>query len=306
MLGVSHAFVERKIISNFSATVSSPQIIGILGANGIGKSSLFKLINQEYSPNAGEIRFPEHLKIVYFDQHRASLDGNISLRRAMCEHGDHVIFQSRSIHVASWAKKFGFGPERLETPVNKLSGGEQARVLISQLMLQEADLLLLDEPNNDLDIKTLEVLEESLLSFSGSVMLITHDRYMLNRLCDSHWGFIGDGNLSVFASIDQWIAQVKLNSGADIKKPQAKATKEKKSDKKTKKLSYMEQREFDSMEGEIMSLESLLEQLNEEAEAPANRADSEKIQEISAKMQNTQEKIECLMHRWSELEEKLS
>jgi ATP-binding cassette subfamily F protein uup len=143
------------------------------------------------------------LRIVYFDQNRP-LDVNMSLRRALAPEGDSVIFQDRVIHVASWASKFLFTGEQLGQPVEKLSGGERARVLIAQLMLQPADILLLDEPTNDLDIPTLEILEESLLEFRGSLVLVTHDRYLLDRVSTVLLGLDGQGEVESFADYAQW------------------------------------------------------------------------------------------------------
>src|SRR5439155_16588629 len=139
------------------------------------------------------------LRVVTFDQHRARLDPDVSLRRTLAPSGDSVVWQGRSLHVAGWAKRFLFRPEQLETPVGRLSGGEQARVLIARLMLEPADLLLLDEPTNDLDIPTLEALEESLLQFPGAVVLVTHDRFLLDRVATTLLVLDGTGGATAFA-----------------------------------------------------------------------------------------------------------
>src|SRR5205823_9980013 len=143
------------------------------------------------------------LRIVYFDQSR-ELDPELTLRRALAPEGDSVVYQDRLIHVAAWAAKFLFAGEQLNQPVERLSGGERARVLIAQLMLQRADVLLLDEPTNDLDIPTLQILEESLLEFRGSLVLVTHDRYLLDRVSTVVLGLDGNGRAESFADYLQW------------------------------------------------------------------------------------------------------
>ena len=155
--------------------------VGLVGPNGSGKTTLLRLLRGEIEPTRGHIRRADQLRIVYFDQNR-ELDPDITLRRALAPDSDSVVYQDRVIHVASWAARFLFSSESLNQPVGRLSGGERARVLIAQLMLQPADVLLLDEPTNDLDIPTLEILEESLLEFRGALVLVTHDRYMMDRV----------------------------------------------------------------------------------------------------------------------------
>src|SRR6185369_12846075 len=155
--------------------------VGLLGPNDSGTTTLLRLLRGELTATGGNIRRADWLRTVYFDQSR-QLDTNVTLRRALAPEGDSVIYQDRTIHVASWASRFLFTGEQLNQPVERLSGGERARVLIAQLMLQPADVLLLDEPTNDLDIATLEILEESLIEFRGSLVLVTHDRYMLDRV----------------------------------------------------------------------------------------------------------------------------
>ena len=179
--------------------------VGLVGPNGSGKTTLLRLLRGELTARSGEIRRAEWLRIVYFDQTR-ELDTNVTLRRALAPEGDSVIYQDRVIHVASWAARFLFTGEQLNQPVERLSGGERARVLIAQLMLQPADVLLLDEPTNDLDIPTLEILEESLLEFRGSLVLVTHDRYMLDRVSTIVLGLDGQGGAESFADYSQWEA----------------------------------------------------------------------------------------------------
>src|SRR6267142_2828155 len=176
--------------------------VGMVGQNGSEKSTLLRLLLGELQPAAGKIRKADNLRVVYFDQNRR-LDPDVMLRRALAPDSDSVIYQDRVIHVASWAARFLFSGEDLNRPVGRLSGGERARVLIAQLMLQPADVLLLDEPTNDLDIPTLEILEESLLEYPGALVLVTHDRYMMDRVSTVVLGLDGLGGSEVFADYAQ-------------------------------------------------------------------------------------------------------
>ena len=177
--------------------------LGLVGPNGSGKTTLLRLLRGEAEQDMGEIRRADELRVVYFDQNRP-LNLDVTLRRALAPESDSVIYQDRVIHVASWAARFLFSGEQLNQPVGRLSGGERARVLIAQLMLQPADVLLLDEPTNDLDIPTLEILEESLLEFSGALVLVTHDRYMLDRVSTAVLGLGRTGSAERFADYAQW------------------------------------------------------------------------------------------------------
>jgi ATP-binding cassette subfamily F protein uup len=193
---VAYEIGKRTLFSALNFTITAGMRVGLVGPNGSGKTTLLRLFRGDLAASSGEIRRADRLRIVYFDQSR-ELDSNTTLRRALAPQGDSVIYQDRVIHVASWAARFLFTGEQLNQPVERLSGGERARVLIAQLMLQPADVLLLDEPTNDLDIPTLEILEASLLEFTGSLVLVTHDRYMLDRLSTIVLGLDGPmGNLA--------------------------------------------------------------------------------------------------------------
>src|ERR1700683_516909 len=195
----------RELFTKFSFTLVQGMRVGLVGPNGSGKTTLLRLLRGEITPGSGQIHKADSLRIVYFDQKR-ELDPDLSLRRALAPDSDSVIYQDRVIHVAAWAAKFLFSAEDLNQRVGKLSGGERARVLIAQLMLQPADVLLLDEPTNDLDIPTLEILEQSLLEFRGSLVLVTHDRYMLDRVSTVVLGLDGLGEAERFADYSQWEA----------------------------------------------------------------------------------------------------
>ena len=196
----------RRLFQNLNLTLAPGVRVGLVGANGSGKTTLLKLLEGAMEPDEGTIQRADRLQIVSFAQDRgAHLDLETSLRRALCPEGDSVIYRGRPIHVAGWAKRFLFRDEQLDMPVSRLSGGERARVMIARLMLSAADVLLLDEPTNDLDIPTLEVLEDSLLEFSGAVVLVSHDRYLLDRVSTTVIGLDG-GEGGLFADYSQWEA----------------------------------------------------------------------------------------------------
>ena len=196
---------DREILRGVSVTLTNGLKLGLAGANGSGKTTLLRAITGEIPLSAGEIRRAPGLRIVYFSQMR-ELDTSLTLRRTLAPDSDSVIYQDRVVHVASYASRFLFTSEQLNQPVERLSGGERARVLIARLMLQPADVLILDEPTNDLDIPTLEILEESLLEFPGALVLVTHDRYLLDRVTNAVLGLDGRGNAALFADYLQWEA----------------------------------------------------------------------------------------------------
>ena len=202
---VSFEIGGRMLFQDLNFILTAGMRVGLVGANGSGKTTLLRLLSRELAPTAGDISTADALQIVYFNQNRV-LDPDLTLRRALAPESDSVIYQDCVIHVASWAARFMFTGEQLNQPVGRLSGGERARVLIARLMLQPADVLLLDEPTNDLDIPTLEVLEESLLEFRGALVLVTHDRYLLDRVSTAVVGLDGLGAAGRFADYLQWEA----------------------------------------------------------------------------------------------------
>jgi ATP-binding cassette subfamily F protein uup len=259
--------------------------------------------NDGLKPDNGIVKTADKLRIVNFDQRREQLDQQQTLRRALAPDGDSVLYQDRSIHVVSWAKRFLFRPDQLETPVARLSGGEQARILIAALMRQPADVLLLDEPTNDLDIPSLDVLEESLSEFPGALVLVTHDRFMLDRICDQVLGFDGKGKASFFADYEQWLrALAAAESPQPVKKAAPSAAPEKK--KTGKKLSYLDQREYDLMEEIILAAENRQEKLEARLHEPELVADPAKLAECWEELEAAQKETARLYHRWEELEHK--
>src|SRR5580692_8049032 len=240
---------EKKIVEGLNFLVTNGVRVGLVGPNGSGKTTLLRLLTGELEPTAGTIKKAASLKIVYFSQMR-ELEEEVTLRRALAPDSDSVVYQGRVVHVASYATKFLFTSEQLNQPVERLSGGERARVLIAKLMLEPADLLLLDEPTNDLDIATLEILEESLLEYSGALVLVTHDRYMLDRVSTIVLGLDGLGHAESFADYSQcdvWQREqgsANSDGSSPVSGPVAVEAKASPASVGKKKLSYLEAREY--------------------------------------------------------------
>jgi ABC transport system ATP-binding/permease protein len=282
--------------------------VGLVGPNGSGKTTLLRLLRGEIQPTSGAIRRADFLRVVYFDQNRV-LDPDVTLRRALAPDSDAVVYQDRVIHVASWAARFLFTGEQLNQPVGRLSGGERARVLIAQLMLQPADLLLLDEPTNDLDIPTLEILEESLLEYAGALVLVTHDRYMLDRISTMVLGLDGRGGAEAFADYlqwEEWQAESKQPARAESDGSAAAKPAKAAESSARKKLSYLEAREFATIEQRIAQAEETLQQKRAAAENPAIASDATRLLTAHAEMDVAQKAVDELYSRWAELESKQS
>jgi ABC transport system ATP-binding/permease protein len=296
---LEYGFAERKLFAGLNFVFGAGTRIGLVGPNGSGKTTLLRLLRGEIEPGSGSIKRATGLRTVYFDQNRI-LPPDITLRRALAPDSDSVIYQDRVIHVASWAARFLFNGDQLNQPVGRLSGGERARVLIARLMLEPADLLLLDEPTNDLDIPTLEILEESLLEFRGVLVLVTHDRYMLDRVCTTVLGLDGRGNAESFADYSQW------DTWQRQPQPEAKTAvqQEKRSPTGKKKLSYLEAREFAGIEDRVTAAEEQLARERSVVEDPAVATDAVRLQEALQAMEQAQTLLDELYARWAELEAK--
>jgi ATP-binding cassette subfamily F protein uup len=297
----------RKIVEHLSFLIANGVRVGLVGPNGSGKTTILRLLSGELSPSSGEVIKAGSLRTVYFSQTRELPEG-VTLRRALAPDSDSVVYQGRVVHVASYAQKFLFSGDQLNQPVERLSGGERARVLIARLMLEPADLLLLDEPTNDLDIATLEVLEESLLEYKGALVLVTHDRYMLDRVSTTVLGLDGKGQATVFADYGQW-EQWFLNrqdSRTERDAPAAKvvATAEVASAPSRKKLSYLEAREFATIEERVEAVDARLDAARDRVNDPKVAVDAAKLTEALAEMETAQNELDTLYARWAELTEK--
>ena len=287
----------RLLFQHLDLTLAPGTKLGLIGPNGSGKTTLIRLLTGDASPDSGTIKRADGLRVVLFDQSREQLDKKLSLRDALSPNSDTVIYRDNPMHVSGWAKKFLFKTEQLQTPIRFLSGGEQARILIAQLMLRPADVLILDEPTNDLDIPTLEVLEDSLLSFPGALVLVTHDRYLLDRVSTNLLALDGSGGVGHFIGLDQWVA-------SQQPKPTLAATKPKYIPPAPNRLPTAERKELAQMEAKIGAAEQEVSGLQASLEDPAVASDAEKLHAVWNALPAAQKAVAALYARWEELEAK--
>lgn len=341
---ITKAYGDRVLFRNLDLVLSPGQCLGLLGRNGSGKSTLIKVLTGEIEPDPptpealraaaeavnlppglpppGTVRRADKLRTVVFSQHRTEIDPGATLADALSPNSDAVIYRGRTLHINTWARKFLFRAEQLKQPIRSLSGGEQARIHIARLMLEPADILVLDEPTNDLDIPSLEVLEESLEEFPGAVVLVTHDRAMLARL-STHLiviGFGENGEAGHFVDYEQWqradaarkaaakrkadprpaaAASAPADAGSDA--PAAASASAPAATPK-KKLTYKEQRELAEIEPEIHRTEELAKKLEAEMNDPNVIADYKKFEDVSRAFAAAQAKVTALFERWAELD----
>lgn len=303
--GVQKSLGGKLIVSAVDILLGPGERIGLLGPNGSGKTTFLKLLAGTVEPDSGTITRADRLRVVTFEQHRESLDQQATLRRALAPAGgDAVLYQDRSVHLASWAKRFLFKPEQLDLPVSRLSGGEQARLLIARLMLQPADLLLLDEPTNDLDIPTLDVLEDSLLEFAGALVLVTHDRWLLDRVSTRLLALDGTGRAEWFADYAQWEAAQERKTAVERRSQISKESSAPAQPSKRKGLSYKEQKEWDLIETKILEAEETVATCQSAANDPSIASSAVDLQARYAALHAAQADVERLYARWAELDGK--
>ena len=298
--GLKKTLGDQLIVEGLDLLLRRGSRLGVLGKNGSGKTTLLRMIVGELEPDAGRVEKADSLRIVYFEQNRESLDPSVTLRRALAPEGDSVVYRDCSVHVASWARRFLFRAEQLDTKVSQLSGGEKARIVLARLMLRPADLLVLDEPTNDLDIPTLEILEESLLEFSGALVLVTHDRFLLDRVSTEILALDG-GRGALFADYGQWESRRRQVS----RKIKTKTPKKREKASQSKRLTYREQVEWDGMEERLLAAEKAAEEAGKLAEDPFIQSDAESLQKRCSELADSQSEVDRLYARWAELEEKL-
>jgi ATP-binding cassette subfamily F protein uup len=301
---VSKSLGGKELFRNVAFTLAPGTKLGLVGPNGSGKSTLIRLIQNSLAPDSGAIVRADQLQLVVFDQHREQLEPGQSLRRALSPMGDTLIFQGTPMHVSGWAKRFLFRADQLDLPVSELSGGEQARVLIARLMLHQADVLILDEPTNDLDIPTLDVLESSLEEFPGAVVLVTHDRYLIDRVATEVLGLDGKGGAQLYADLAQWergLEASKLVQATPKKTPSPRP--ERSADASARKrLTWKEQKELEGMESAILAAETRVQELETQVHEPSDIADHAKIRNAYRELSEAQAEVDRLYARWSELD----
>ncbi|HUG38718.1 MAG TPA: ABC-F family ATP-binding cassette domain-containing protein [Candidatus Limnocylindrales bacterium] len=302
--GLAKSLGGRRLVGALDLTITPGTRVGVIGPNGSGKTTLLGLLAGTVPPDAGSVEWADGLRLARFEQDRSGLVPDQALRRALAPEGDTLTFQGRSIHVAAWAKRFRFRPEQLELPVGHLSGGEQARILIARMMREPADLLILDEPTNDLDIPTLEVLEDSLAEFDGGLVLVTHDRFMLERVATVLVALDGAGGAETFASYEQWEAARSAGGAPDAAGDAAAARERGRPTPRARRLGYLEQREWDAMEETILAAEAAVEESQRALDDPAIASDAAALQARAAALEAARAAVARLYARWAELEDK--
>ncbi len=302
--GLTKSLGGKPLFKGINLTLSPGSRIGIVGENGTGKTTLLKILAGMITQDCGTIKYADDLNLVYFDQHREQLPDHVTLKEALSPTSDTVNYRGQTIHVNGWAKKFLFSPDRLRLPVGCLSGGEKARILIARLMLKPADILFLDEPTNDLDIPTLEVIEESLSTFAGAIVLISHDRCLMDQVCTQIVGLGKHNEEQIFSDISQWEQALQKTKTKHVELEKTKAPSPPVVQKVSKRLSFNEQRELDGMEAAILKVEQEVARIQENLNA--NASDAQKSLEYYKLLALEQEKLDSLFNRWQFLIDKAS
>jgi ATP-binding cassette subfamily F protein uup len=298
---LAKSYPGKTILSNANFILSPGMRWGVLGKNGSGKTTFLKLLLGEIPADSGTITGAPNLAIEYFSQQREELDPRLTVQQTLTDESDAVVYRDKPIHAASFIQRFALKAETLYAPVHSLSGGEKAKLLIARLMLRPADVLLLDEPTNDLDIPSLEALEESLLDFPGAVILVSHDRHLISRVCNSFFGLDGQGGTASYGSYEQWERVISNSKISNKEKAEDQSTRQKQTAKKASKLSYMEKREYEAMEQTILEQENRIERLKGKIE---QTTEAQSLEQLCLELHEAESKLEGLFSRWEELEQK--
>ncbi len=302
---VSFSYQQTPIVRNLSAVIMRGDKVGIIGPNGVGKTTLLRILLKEISPEAGSVRHGTHLQVAYFDQLRAQLDEHKTVQENIAEGNDFIIFNGQKRHVISHLQDFLFSPERCRTPVYVLSGGERNRLMLAKLFARPANVLVLDEPTNDLDAETLELLEELLLEYQGTLLLVSHDRAFLNNVVTSTIVFEADGQVIEYAGgYDDWLIQKPKRNEPPSSPKNGKKIRPKPMPHKPAKLGYMQKRELKDLPQKIDTLESRQKELFEAMSDPLfYKKEKEEIARLKAHLDRVENEIETAYLRWQELEE---
>ena len=302
---ISYSYDHKVIVRDFSTTIQRGDKIGIIGPNGSGKTTLLRVLLGEIQPQQGEVRHGTNLDIVYFDQLRSQLDESKSVLDNVGEGRDTITINGRSRNLMGYLEDFLFTRDRVRAPISALSGGERNRLLLARLFARPANLLILDEPTNDLDIETLEVLEDLLLDYEGTLLLVSHDRAFLNNLVTSTLILDGSGNVKEYVGgYDDWQKQEDATPASKSPKPAQTTQTESKADSKTavRKLSYNEKRELEELPKRIEMLEEEQHQLNVKMEAPSfYQQESAVITQAVERLDQIHKELSQAYERWGEL-----
>ncbi|HEC15471.1 MAG TPA: ATP-binding cassette domain-containing protein [Sedimenticola sp.] len=301
--GVSYAWEDRPVIRDFSTSILRGDKIGIIGPNGCGKTTLLGLLLGRLQPDAGRIKLGARLEVAYFDQLRAALDEDKSVQDNVGGGSDQVMVNGRSRHIIGYLQDFLFTPERARTPVRALSGGERNRLLLARLFTRPCNVLVMDEPTNDLDAETLELLEELLLDYAGTLLLVSHDRAFLNNVVTSTLVFETGGRVNEYVGgYDDWLRQRRSHTPARPK-PEKKEAARPKPKAPSKKLSYKDQRELEGLPGLIEALDAELEAIQAEMADPSfYKGDHEKVAAANRRLAEVEARLDAAYARWEELE----
>ena len=300
---VSFAYQERSIIQDFSTSILRGDRIGIIGPNGCGKSTLLKIMLGQLKPGSGKVKTGTRLEVAYFDQQREQLDTTKTIRENISQGADHINIAGKSRHVISYMKDFLFSPERINSPVSSLSGGERNRLLLARLFTLPANLLVLDEPTNDLDLETLELLEELLIDYQGTLLLVSHDRAFLDGVVSSTIVFEGSGQVREYVGgYEDWKRQATRSPGPD-KSKKTSTKPERTTPRKKTKLSYHESRELQQLPAQIEALEQEILRIEADISQPEfYKQEKNQISEIMARLEATKQELADLYRRWESLE----
>ncbi|HNO77865.1 MAG TPA: ABC-F family ATP-binding cassette domain-containing protein [Phycisphaerae bacterium] len=304
--GLSKSLGGKLLFDDLSLLLSPGVRVGLLGANASGKTTLIRVLTGALPPDKGSVGLAEDLKIVLFDQNREELPQDVTLRWALAGENKTVDFRGRPIHITAWAKMFLFSTSQLDMPVSDLSGGEQARILIARLMLQPADVLILDEPTNDLDITSLDVLEESLIDFPGAIILVTHDRFMLDRVSTEILGLDGGGRVGKYVNCEQWQSAQSKSVGSNTSESKRDKPKKGKGANSKGGLTASEVSELKEMEATIQAAEEHAEACLKATEDPSVGSDHVELQKRWEALEASKQAVEALYARWEALEAKRS
>lgn len=301
---VSFSYGQTPIVRGFSTVIMRGDKVGIIGPNGVGKSTLLKILLKEVSPETGSVRHGTNLQFVYFDQLRAQLDEQKTVRENIVAGNDFIIFNGQKRHAISYLQDFLFSPERCRTPVRVLSGGEKNRLLLAKLFTQPANVLVLDEPTNDLDAETLELLEELIFEYQGTLLLVSHDRAFLNNVVTSTIVFEGNSQVVEYAGgYDDWLSQrPQLVSERLPEKNGAKKVRPKPKARPSRKLGYMQKRELQDLPQKIEALESKQKELFAILSDPLFYKIKGEIAGVKSDLDRVEQEIETSYRRWEELE----
>jgi len=303
---ISFAFGEKKIIEKFSTTIIRGDKIGIIGPNGSGKTTLLKVLLGELQPRSGKFRLGTGIQVAYFDQHRSRFDENKTLKDNIAGGNDTVIIDGVPRHIVGYLQDFLFPPAQILASVKSLSGGERNRLLLAKLFSTPSNLLVLDEPTNDLDTETLELLEARLLEYGGTILMVSHDRVFLNNVVTSTIVLEGDGVLQEYiGGYDDWLRQRTIANDPFSTLPSDDKPRKEKSESSKRKLTYKETREREDLPRKIEMLEAEKQQLSTKINSPEfyARSNTAQVVEANKRLESLERELDCAYQRWDELEE---